>query len=357
VILTGAGFSKDVGGYLAQEMWAQIFNTLSGRSKKRLCSFMKNYDSKDISNTLDFETIYDLVMQGRHNETMLDADQIKGDQDGFLKALSDVYESMDNRIRTYGISRGGVDLKRLENFLLKLFGTETVREFIFTLNQDLFVERWLSACKMSLTNGVSLYLPGMDDHPLGMQGEGLTDKSFLTLPKEETIQTYLRERDSKPSAQGRLQYIKLHGSWNWRRDDGNSTMAIGHTKSTLLKEEPLFKWYHDIFEAALSKNSQRLLVIGYGFRDSHINEVILKSIDNSNLQLFVVDPRAPEDFRAMLMNSHAGGISYPYSVSGMRIWSKGLAGYFQATLSQLFPKDTFDDESTLAIQIREMISQ
>ncbi|UVT17659.1 MAG: SIR2 family protein [Nitrospira sp.] len=357
MILTGAGFSKDVGGYSAQEMWARIFNTLSGRSKKRLCSFMKNYDSKDISNTLDFETIYDLVMQGRHSETMLDADQIKGDQDAFLKALSDVYEIMDDRIRACGISRGGVDLKKLEDFLCTLFRTETVRGFLFTLNQDLFVERWLSARQTSPTDGLSLYLPGMDDHPLDMQGEGLTDKGFLTLPKEETIQTYSRERDTKPSAQGQLQYIKLHGSWNWRRDDRNSAMAIGHMKSAVLKDEPLFKWYYDTFEAALSKNSQRLLVIGYGFRDRHINEVILKSIDNSNLQLFVVDPRAPEDFRAMLMTSHAGGVSYPYSVSGMRIWSKGLAGYVQATLSQVFPKDSFGDENTLAMQIREMVSQ
>ncbi len=357
MLLTGAGFSKDVGGYLAQEMWAQIFNALSGRSKKRLCSFMKNYDSKDVSNTLNFEIIYDLVMQGRHGETMLDADQIKGDQDGFLKALFDVYETMDDRIRTRAMARGEVDFKKLEDFLLKLFTTDTVRGFIFTLNQDLFVERWLSACKMSPTNGLSLYLPGMDDHPLGMQGEGLTDKGFLTLPKEETIQTCLSKREGTSSAQGQLQYIKLHGSWNWRRDNGNSAMAIGHTKSSMLKEEPLFKWYHNTFEAALSKNSQRLLVIGYGFRDRYINEVILKGIDNSNLQVFVVDPRSPEDFRAMLTTYHAGGVSRPYDVSGMRIWSKGLAGYFQATLSQLFPKDTFDDESTLAMQIREMVSQ
>src|SRR5439155_13282313 len=91
--------------------------------------------------------------------------------------------------------------------------------------------------------------------------------------------------------------IKLHGSMNWQREvGGRKVMIIGGGKLTQIRSEPLLDWYYKIFKQVLSRKNQRLLVIGYGFGDPHINDVILKSVREHGLRLYVVSPHEPEDF-------------------------------------------------------------
>ena len=56
VLLTGAGFSKTFGGYLASEMWSIIFNQLSSADSDRIRALLRS--------ELNYERAYDLAISG-----------------------------------------------------------------------------------------------------------------------------------------------------------------------------------------------------------------------------------------------------------------------------------------------------
>jgi hypothetical protein len=65
---------------------------------------------------------------------------------------------------------------------------------------------------------------------------------------------------------------------NWRTVDGKEAMVIAGSKRDQIRNIPLLDWYFEKFETVLSMSNMRLLVIGYGFHDEHINEVVAGSI-------------------------------------------------------------------------------
>jgi hypothetical protein len=72
----------------------------------------------------------------------------------------------------------------------------------------------------------------------------------------------------------------------------------------------------------------QLLVIGYGFRDKHINNIIATSVKEHGLQIYVICPQIPSEF----MNS----LYSPRVEKGHAIY-EGLYGYFPYDLSRVFP--------------------
>jgi hypothetical protein len=96
-------------------------------------------------------------------------------------------------------------------------------------------------------------------------------------------------------------------------------------------------------------------VIGYGFRDPHINDVIARCIDKHGLELYILSPLSPEAFELHL-KLHAFGMSENTgSLSGV-LW-RGLAGYFQGKLSDVCPKGRWAslNETDFAKQITEAL--
>jgi SIR2-like domain len=79
-------------------------------------------------------------------------------------------------------------------------------------------------------------------------------------------------------------------------------MVIGTNKGRLLESEPLLNWYLQLFEEALQR-AQALLVIGYSFRDPHINHGIVEAAKSNGLRLYVMSPQTPEDFRVNLLRA------------------------------------------------------
>lgn len=344
VLLTGAGFSKEIGGYLAQEMWAQIFNSPRISPYPTLSNILKN----DI--TFDYESIYDKVIYG-HDTT--DEERV-----AFSDALFSAYHVLDDRIRGLEgnqLPGGGVDLDKLCAFLRQFCGTGNSRGFFFTLNQDLFIERWLAGKEELFSEKLQIWIPGIDNHVSGKGEASLQKEDFLTLPQASTMATHFERNEGNISVYGRFQYLKLHGSWNWRTSNGKRAMAIGHGKSALIEREPLLKWYLETFNHVVTRNECRLLVIGYGFHDPHINDVVVEGVKKHNLKLFVVNPQSPYDFRQMLRSEVYGS----QELCGGLIWDDGIAGYFQTTMSQLFPRDEslHLTESKLVKQICESLFQ
>jgi hypothetical protein len=102
----------------------------------------------------------------------------------------------------------------------------------------------------------------------------------------------------------------LHGSWNWWSANGEQMLVMGGNKVTAIEGHPLLKWYHEQFEAYLSEPDSRLMIIGYGFADPHINETIVRtSTTNPALSLFIVHPRGRAVIPDLLKNTADAGTS------------------------------------------------
>lgn len=96
---------------------------------------------------------------------------------------------------------------------------------------------------------------------------------------------------------------KLHGSLNWtkkevagrqkiyQQEDKNNPLIIypASEKYESSYEQPYFEMMSR-FQQALRKENTLLIVIGFGFQDKHIQNVIIEAVEqNSNFQLLIVN--------------------------------------------------------------------
>jgi hypothetical protein len=74
---------------------------------------------------------------------------------------------------------------------------------------------------------------------------------------------------------------------------------MGGNKPTTMQLHPILMWYATKFTEYLSKPGARLMVIGYGFMDGHINKLIYEAWEKSNrtLSIVIVDPDGREILR------------------------------------------------------------
>ena len=125
----------------------------------------------------------------------------------------------------------------------------------------------------------------------GNRISGLRDWKFSTKYEFEVPKKPAKEEPLNVASR-RLHYIKLHGSFNWMSSDGKRIMVIGHKKESQIANEPLLKHYFEQFEGELSREGVQLLLVGYSFRDEHINKII----SQSNLELHIIDSLPRPDF-------------------------------------------------------------
>jgi hypothetical protein len=81
----------------------------------------------------------------------------------------------------------------------------------------------------------------------------------------------------------------------------------------------LLREYRRLFKEKISAGDVRLVVVGYGFGDPHINKDLLEGIETCGLKLYVVDPKSPSE-----LDRHftSGGHWYARNIMN------GLGGYF-----------------------------
>ena len=313
VLLTGAGFTRDFGGYLASEMWAAIFRRPEIRDHPELRKFMLE--------ELNYEALYDKVLSsGSYTDE---------DKASLTQAIRKAYEEMDELISEANQRRRDTAAAVCRAFIAQFDGSGSERGFFFTLNQDLFLERFFS---LGYQHGSAslLKIPGLG-HPKWFNGQlpsTLTDEDFVQLPDENRLEKF------KPTFWSKsvecFAYVKLHGSYGWRSSkDGTDVMVIGHEKVGSIAKEPLLNWYLSLFEEILREPGRNLVVVGYGFGDVHINNVIADAIRDRGLRLYVISPKLPSEFKETLspLNSFVNG---PFIPRGAELW-EGLYGYYRAT--------------------------
>jgi len=304
-LLTGAGFTKNFGGFLASEFHSHIFND------KRIQSSLRLRDQVQADS--DFESLYQRV---------LDGDYTSYEKKSMHEAVVRTYEILDSAIRRirFGSAAKNPVGRRYSKLLDVFLGQKDQTGYVFTLNQDLFLER----CYWDHGGAVPL-LPGLAPRELWFSTrftESLAETERVALPSERELE---KLKASFPSV-GRSYYVKLHGSCNWVGSDGDDRMIIGGQKTARIAQIPMLDWYFEIFQRVLSRPNSHLLLIGYGFGDEHVNKIIAKSVSQCGLSLYILGPDSYDKVRASLDSCRNG-----------KILLSGLRGYFPYMLAEVFP--------------------
>src|SRR5262245_34397393 len=220
VLLTGAGFSKPFGGYLASEMWAIIFNKLNSADSKKIRTLLRG--------ELSYERAYDLVMTG--------GEFSPAEQSAFTNALMEAYGELDRSIRVHLINNGE-EIQLIHEFIDRFAGEGRERGFVFTLNQDILLERFGS-------HGNGLFqIPALGHHDW-FSGR-LRGKEYpeTEISLSDHLETFRKNFWDKGTGLQHFLYIKLHGSYGWKSSKNSNAMVIGYDKAGSIAKEPLLKWY------------------------------------------------------------------------------------------------------------------
>lgn len=289
VLLTGAGFSKNWDGYLAREIWERLLSNPRVRADD-------NTRRALLAAPEDFEAALATVRaQGGRAAEPLE------------EALLDVFAEQD-RAET----RDWVTLlpERFGSFL-EAFRDEDGTSRLFSLNQDLFLER-------NYHPDDQLMAPGIGDIGFESSREPFSKRHQRIVDTEGTGRL-------KP---GSANYVKLHGSFNWRSREGHALVVAGHDKDRQISTRiPLLQSYLNLFRQVCRQADAWLVVAGYSFRDSHINDAIAAGAE-CGLRLVVLDTQSPDTLRQRM---------------GEKIWS-ALVGYCSRPLNDILRGDPMADE-------------
>lgn len=165
--------------------------------------------------------------------------------------------------------------------------------YVFTLNQDLLVERlfvdYLKLKKFSIPGGwggelQGALLPhyGPVDTPfykyhLSDTRASLDSLSSDNLSEADILSWRLKHGATYEQKTRRIPcLVKVHGTYYWTKDREKERLwGIGQNKLEQLKKEPLLRLQYEKFEETLTINTPDFIyVIGYSFCDAHINKVI-----------------------------------------------------------------------------------
>lgn len=326
LLLLGAGFSRNWGGWLADEAFEFLLGCPEIIANKSVAELLWKH-------------------QGRG---------------GFEAALGDVQKACilqpggQNQLNRQAL-QGGIarmfDQMNLGFFRLPQFEFQnsqdrqvatalTKFDAIFTLNQDLLLEHWYMNDNVALLSG--------NRWSNGCRSPGLTTHASTAADRQQ-LQSLARFDCSPIPGEAPLQidghmqpYFKLHGSSNWTDHIGGPVMIMGANKVQDMTLHPILLRYMQAFEEHLNAADSRLMVIGYGFRDEHINQVIQAAVLQSGLRLFVVDPAgANVAWRVNPKRANVGAIHNPAELESdlERAFRAGLMGASRRPLSGIFGND------------------
>lgn len=306
-LLTGAGFSRNWNGLLASEFFGRLLS------------------KPDISSN---QVIRDLLLEEVNFEAALHKirtqNEFSSDDARLLEsAIIDVYLEHDQAIlSTDFFNNEDINIYGVQKFLTRFFGIDS--GYLFTLNQDLLLERKFFNYDTYAPYPPRPSLPGINPHPKWFTS------LFGNLDPDRLPKDYIRniEGDNfKPvSLLKQFNYFKLHGSFDWRDGSGTELLIVGGGKAEAIDTSPLLKWYSEVFRSVCMNGDVRLFISGYGFADKHINEILAEGIRQAKLKVFIHNTMQPEAMKELLNQK-------PY---GKDIWF-GLLGYSSRPLIEIFP--------------------
>lgn len=300
ILLTGAGFSRNWGGWLADE----VFEYLLGCSEINQDIHTALWSSRNMRQGFE-DTLQDLRAEvAVHKDARL-----AGNVKVFERMLEGMFNSMNNGFKTVRFNpliphftRGPEhDPDYVRHFLASF-------DAIFTLNQDCLLELKCNEPgfhQLSEGRWRDMYCPGIK--PITANGTPYGPPGLF----ESGSKDYELEH-------GRQPYFKLHGSSNWRTGE-SSLLIMGGNKGADIEKHFLLRSYHARFLEMLQAPRARLVIIGYSFQDSHINEHLLRGVEKG-LKLFIVDPKGIDVLSENIRHPRNGTIAlreaFQYAILG-----------------------------------------
>ena len=308
LLLTGAGFTHNFGTPLASDMWTEIFNNKD----------IQNYHSL---RRVMLDNIFEYNYESIYHHVLNTDFFTEKEKDVMEKATSNAYDGLDDIVIGYNTNTQDfqyqISFFRVKEFIIEFFRRGS--HYLFTLNQDLFLER--KFINQARNDNIQLSILGIFNY-LWFDTRFDDIKSSFTLP--DKIQ--LEDKIKVHSPNNGYHYIKLHGAQNWNPSTGKKGMVIGINKEMQIKNEPLLNWYFEIFKEALFQTGVKLLTIGYSFSDEHINKIIAEAILQYNLKMYILMPKSPDRIIQELTKR-------PYGEEIL----EGVYGFFPYKLSDVFP--------------------
>lgn len=308
VLLLGAGFSRNWGGWLAPEAFEYLLGCPEvDEGLKELLWRHKRGGG--------FEAAL-AQLQEEHARAGRTAPEQR--LANLQSALLRMFADMDK-----AFSRVPFEFQNDHEYLIAVF---LIRfHAIFTLNQDLLLERHYFNDNVSLLSAQrwnGAHIPGM---------------KRVAAPASPLDNPNLGRWEPDPSSfivSDRLQpYFKLHGSSNWVASGSDGLLVLGGNKRSIIDRYPVLRWSHEQFKASLAKPNTRLMVIGYSFGDDHINEMIREAVTTHNVGLFVIDPLGVD-----VMDKNRNAQIHDPDALAKALWPR-VVGSSRRSLREIFGSD------------------
>lgn len=266
ILLLAAGFTRNWGGYLAADIPGKLMGSMFFDDE------LRRVLEKHRSNG-GFEAALDEVQQDyRRSGSNADLDRLTR----FEKAITGTFLTMNERLHDERFNWQQDKHRTLTAFLVKF-------DAIFTLNYDTLLEsHYLNSGNIELADFArwqGAQLPGIKRRPTEYLGVAARNVAWCEPSGDHTISARLQP------------YFKLHGSSNWEVAAGKRLIIAGGQKTFGIHQFPVLEWYKEQFASYLSKPNTKLMVIGYGFSDKHINDAIEAAASAGQLQLLIIDTR------------------------------------------------------------------
>lgn len=312
ILLLGAGFSRNWGGWLASEAFEYLLGCPEISQNHELRNLLWHSQRNG-----SFEYALSALQNGLDMGSVPTANGLEALQNAVSRMFDDMNRGFEN---IWNFEFTQEQNKTIRAFLIKF-------DAVFTLNQDLLLEhKYIGRITDNKWSGFEL--PGMQS------SRGVNMSSWGKC-----------EWFPKPATEHRITdrmqpYFKLHGSSNWRDTNGGSMLIMGGNKATEIGRSPILKWYHDQFEEHLFRPNTRLMVIGYGFRDNHINAIITRAVENG-LKMFIIAPEGPE------LDPSRPGRKSVVSTGLEELFQKSLIGASRRSMREIFGSDMIEHNKVM----------
>lgn len=307
IVLLGAGFSRNWGGWLASEAFEYLLGCpeLDESIRNLLWKHKKIGGFESALSEIQEESRG--TGQSSHRLTMLQS------------AIQNMFADMNAAYEKIPFEFQSVAQDYRSGLVYFLSGFNA----IFTLNQDLLLEQHYIK-----NDNVFLQRPGRWD---GTSIPGIKIISGSNDPLKPAYCGKCIPDESTQSYNNRTQpYFKLHGSCNWITPKNENLLVVGGNKNSLIDQHAHLKWSFEKFTDYLGRESTRLVIIGYSFSDEHINRHILEAAQRKNLSLFIIDPHGLDVVGDLVSDL------YPY-----------IRGSSRRSLSEIFSRDVAEHKKVL----------
>lgn len=321
IILLGAGFSRNWGGYLGSEVFEYLLSCPEVGGDPTLREMLWR------TRTEGFEVALGELQAGFKENPARFAEPLRE----FQGAIASMFTAMNSAFARRGFDFPPTNIATSVTYFLSQF------DAIFTLNQDLLLESHYMGCNFSNGEHYRQWA--------GQKPPGLEVAIQRNCPEHLRFfhHTWRPVPETEFEVGAGIQPIwKLHGSSNWVERDGSELLVMGGGKEETIGDHPILAWYGREFERAMRIEGARLMIVGYGFRDQHINRMIARAVGDCGLKLFIIGPQG-SDIAAVFRSSEvadASSILYGYDLEA--VFARGLIGASRRGLGEIFGTDAIE---------------